>query len=58
MRVACFPFLQDLSKDGSFFILKIQKCAGFRHIGKENEWREERCFMHGIPRHGKGIREL
>ena len=36
MRVAYFPFLQDLSKDGSFFIPKTQERAEFWHIRKEN----------------------
>ena len=49
MRAACFPFLQDLSEDGSFFILKIQKCAGFRHIGKENGKRHKTYRSESFP---------
>ena len=37
MRTAYFPFLKDLSGDGSFFVPKTQECARFRHIRKRGE---------------------
>ena len=44
-----FSFLQDLSKDRSFFIPKTQERAEIRHAGKEIYGKERNGSCTGFP---------